>query len=209
MIKNVKNKLINMDNEIKSIKEKNTEWKMKSNLYQYLSKNLLDLISKYQQIQLLHKSRCREKVERHLRITKPNLTQENIDKLINEEDIDLLKDTILLDKRHEKAIDSLEYIERRHRDFIKLSNSVAELYELFQELSILTDFQNDLIDNIQHNVSDTVAYVKKGNDELKKAREYSTKSRKKMCFILITILIMFIVLIAISLGLLKNFNIIK
>jgi len=158
-------------------------------------------MTEYQEVQTTYKSKFREKVERQYKIVKSDITQEEIDEAIETGNTQVFAQEILVDKRQEKAKDALQYIENRHRDILRLQQSIEELHQLFLDMAILVEAQGELIDQIEHNVSQAVAYAKEGTNQLRKANTLAKKSRKKkMCIIIVIVLIIFVVLIGIVFG---------
>jgi len=94
----------------------------------------------------------------------------------------------------EKAKQSANEIEARHRDIIKIEESIKELASMFADLARLVTaqvsinfngylfnicfFKGEMIDNIEHSVSKTLDYTgqaRKEIDQAKKSREASVK----------------------------------
>ena len=67
----------------------------------------------------------------------------------------------------------------RHDEFMKLEQSIREVYELFVELSALVESQGDSVNNIAQFVDEAVIHVEKGNTEIHKARVYKDKARRR------------------------------
>ena len=87
----------------------------------------------------------------------------------------------------------LSYLDR-HNEFLKLENSIREVYELFMELSQMVEQQGESINRIEALVEDAGERVHSGKEEIIQAHVYQTKARKKK-FIIAVILIVIIVLV--------------
>ena len=87
----------------------------------------------------------------------------------------------------------LPYLDR-HNEFLKLENSIREVYELFMELSQMVEQQGESINRIEALVEDAGERVHSGKEEIVQAHVYQTKARKKK-FIIAVILIVIIVLV--------------
>jgi t-SNARE complex subunit (syntaxin) len=98
-------------------------------------------------------------------------------------------------QRHAQAKDALIYIESRHRDIMRLEQSIRELHQLFMDMAVLVEAQGELIDQIEYNVNQSVAYTKDAVKNLRKASELQKKSRKKMCCLIIILLIVVVLLV--------------
>jgi len=193
----VRNKLKEMDQDIKkaSKQEKGSaQYRIKTNMHQTLTRKFLELMKEYQEVQTKYKNKYREKIERQYRIVKPNATQEEIDEAIDSGSVQPFQQSLLDNKKHEAAKDALAYIESKHKDILRIEQSIQELHQLFLDMAILVEAQGELIDQIEYNVSQSVAYTKEGVKELRKANRMQKKSRKKMYCIVILICIIFIAL---------------
>ena len=89
----------------------------------------------------------------------------------------------------------LSYLDR-HNEFLKLENSIREVYELFMELSQMVEQQGESINRIVDLVEEAEAKVYEGKEEIIQAHVYQTKNRKKK-FIVAVILIVIIILVVV------------
>ncbi len=133
------------------------------------------------------------------KLVNPNLSDDELIDHVENGDIDTyIKNSILVhQQKHQIAKDTLAYIENKHRAMLALEQSIKDLHQLFLDLAILVDEQDNLINDISYNVSVSVSNVQEGVRELKTTNRYQKKSRKKM---LIIIVLLMILLIAIILG---------
>mmetsp|Transcript_74826 Transcript_74826/g.86875 ORF Transcript_74826/g.86875 Transcript_74826/m.86875 type:complete len:323 (-) Transcript_74826:60-1028(-) len=100
----------------------------------------------------------------------------------------------------QQAKDTLAQIIETRNDIYRIEQSMRELNQLFQDLAVLVNEQQEAMDNILVNVQNSVKYVQKGREELAKAKVYAKKSRKKMCWILVIVFVVFLFILAIVLG---------
>jgi syntaxin 1B/2/3 len=193
----VRNKLKEMDQENKqtSSKEKATaQYRIRVNVHGTLTKKFLELMQTYQEVQTKYKNKYREKVERQYKIVKPEATQEEIDDAMESGNTEVFAEKILDKQRHSAAKDALAYIENKHREILRLEQSIQELHQLFLDMAILVEAQGELIDQIEYNVNQSVAYTGQAVKELRKANKYQKKSRKKMCCLIIILVIILAVI---------------
>jgi t-SNARE complex subunit (syntaxin) len=69
--------------------------------------------------------------------------------------------------------ESLNYVQARHKQILKLEKSLQELHELFIAQHAIVEEQNEKIDNIQYKVSDAKNDVKIAKSDLGKAYKFS------------------------------------
>lgn len=95
---------------------------------------------------------------------------------------------------------SLDEIREREAAIRKLESDIVDVNEIFKDLAIMVHEQGDVIDSIEANVDSAAVHVESGNVHLEKARNYQKASRKKMCILIIILLV-----VAIALGLIIYF----
>jgi len=189
----VRNKLKDMDEENKKLKKGSAQFRIRTNMHGTLTKKFIDLMSEYQEVQNKYKNKYKERVERQYKIVKPDATQAEIDEALESGNTQVFAAQIL-DTKHAAAKDALAFIENRHRDIMRLEQSIKELHQLFLDMAILVESQGELIDQIEYNVSQSVAYTKEAAKQLQQAGKYQKKSRKKICCLIIILIIVFILL---------------
>jgi len=175
----VRNKLKDMNDANKKLKDSergSAQGRIRMNMHGSLTKKFLDLMAEYQEVQTTFRNKYRERVERQYKIVKPNATQEEIDEVLESGNSgQIFAQKILDTEKHAQAKDALAYIENKHRDILKLEQSIKELHQLFLEVAILVEAQGELIDQIEYNVSQSVAYTKKAVQELQSAKKIQKK----------------------------------
>ena len=107
----------------------------------------------------------------------PNATDEEIE-MAMEKGQSVFADQIMEKSRHEAALEALQYIENRHKDIVKLEQSIIELHQLFVDLAILVEQQGEMIDQIEFNVVQAKTYTKEAVVEIAEASKYQKKARK-------------------------------
>eukprot|EP00667_Euglena_gracilis_P016337 EG_transcript_17067 len=164
------------------------EVRIRQNQHQLLLKHFINSMKAYQDASEQYSQKYREQVKRRI---KTRFNAENGETL-NEVEVDRLA-TQLLDEGKEDSIfqqckDVYEQIQENHRDILRIERSMRELNQMFADMALLVEEQGELMDDIAHNVSKSVAYVQKGTQELKQAKVYAKKSRKLMCCVLLVLL---------------------
>jgi len=173
----VQTKLKEMDKANKKLEKGTAQFRIRTNMHGTLTKNFLELMSKYQELQTKYKNKFKDRITRQVKIVNPDATQEEIEEAIESGNTQVFTDQIL-DKKHAAAKDALLYIENRHREILRLEQSIKELHQLFVDMAVLVEAQGELIDQIEYNVSQSVAYTKRANEELRSANKSQKKSRK-------------------------------
>jgi len=174
-----------------------TEVRIRTNMHGTLTQKFLETVQEYQEVQTTYKNKYKEKVERQYKIAKPDASPDEIEDAMQSGDSSKIFANQILDTHlHQQAKNALAYIEARHKDIARLEASILELHQLFVDMAVLVDAQGELLNQIEFNVSQSVAYTADGVKELKQAVVYQKKSRKKMLIIIVILIIIIIVVLA-------------
>lgn len=76
----------------------------------------------------------------------------------------------------------------RHERIKKLEQTVTEVYQLFQDLSMIVEDQGETLDVIEVRIQSAKDSTIAANEQLEKAEKSQNKSRKRTCCILVTVL---------------------
>jgi len=184
-----------------------TEVRIRSNMHGTLTQKFLELVQEYQEVQTSYKNKYKEKVERQYKIAKPDATPDEIEDAMQSGDSSKIFANQILDTHlHAQAKNALAYIEARHKDIVRLEASILELHQLFVDMAVLVDSQGELLNQIEFNVSQSVAYTADGVKELKTAVKLQKKGRKKMCILIIILLVIMGVILGPTLATQLNKN---
>lgn len=194
---------------LKAMKESNVKFvndhpqgdplvRIRSNMHGTLCKNFTDLMRAYNDVQTEYQSNAKEKLARQCKYVNPDLTDDAIEKIVESGDAQVFKDGLMEVDMQEKATQALAYVENKHNDIVRLTESVKELHQLFVDLATLVDNQDELIDDIEANCHKASEYVEKGVENLHKANVYQKKTRKKMCCIILILVVVVVVVVIVA-----------
>jgi len=89
----------------------------------------------------------------------------------------------------------LREFEERHTAILALEREVLEVFELFRDMSVLVDTQQEMLDSIEHHITKALESTEGGEEEIKKAEQYKNKCRKlKYTIVGIIVLILIIII---------------
>ncbi|KAM3591921.1 uncharacterized protein V6R79_009491 [Siganus canaliculatus] len=158
-----------------------------------LSKEFLELMGHCNTIQAQYRDRNVERIQRQLKITGSNVSDEELDVMLESGQTDVFTQNILIDAKATKQ--ALNEIESRHDEILKLERSIRDLHDMFQYLAMEVEAQGEMVDRIENNVKQSLNYVEKGKENLTGAVEYQKKARKKKIWIAICVAILLLILI--------------
>ncbi len=129
------------------------------------------------------------KVKRQVQIVKPDATDEDVDNMLSSssslndngrgQGLQIYKQAIL---SHGGQVDhsvahAYETCRDKYQDVVKLEESVAELHQMFVDLSLLVEEQGELINSIDYQINTAADYVDQGTREVAKAVRHQSCAR--------------------------------
>jgi syntaxin 1B/2/3 len=166
-----------------------SEARIRNNMHNTLTVKFLDLVTSYQEAQRKYKDKHNDKVRRQIKIVNPDATEEQIQQAIESGSKDIFASQLVDKKYKVEAEEALKYVQSKHKEIQKLEASINELHQLFVDMAILVEAQGELINQIEKNVESATNYTRQGVKQLEQANKLQKKSRKKMCILLICLLI--------------------
>jgi len=190
------------------IKSSNVEYKKKNgnsakaqareNLYTSNIRRFHSVMNDYNTASYDFKQGLQERTRRQLKIVDSKITDEEVEKIVASGNAQNVISDALIDT--ENLQDTIRDIEERHHDIIKLERQVLEVYELFKDLAVLVDIQQEHLDVIENRVTNAKAYMEHAETELVQAEKYQTKARRKKCCLIITFLVIIVIALSSILG---------
>lgn len=133
---------------------------------------------------------------RQLRLLDSDLKVDEIDDLIAQGRLNTVFRDQLMSNTSLNLREVVEHIEERHHMIQKLERDVREIFELFQELSVLVDAQQESLDVIDVHVREAVHHVYKAETELEDAERYGKRVRTmKCCCVFLCLMILAVVIV--------------
>ncbi|XP_074476458.1 syntaxin-4 [Sebastes fasciatus] len=158
-----------------------------------LSKEFVELMGHCNTIQSQYRDRNVERIQRQLKITGTNVTDEELDAMLESGQTDVFTQNILIDAQATKQ--ALNEIESRHDEILKLERSIRDLHDMFQYLAMEVEAQGEVVNRIETNIKQSSNYVEKAKENTQKAVTYQQKARKKKIWIAICLGIVLLILV--------------
>ena len=99
------------------------------------------VINEYHKIQTEYRQKCRERIRTQLEITGRQTTDEQMDQMIESGQLYDFAQSLLTDTKNAKQ--SLADIEARHRELLKVEESIRELNQMFKDLAMIVECQGE------------------------------------------------------------------
>ncbi|KAN0061940.1 hypothetical protein ACQY0O_005935 [Thecaphora frezii] len=154
-----------------------------------------ETIQKYQQVEQNYRQKYRARAERQFKIVKPDATPQEVKAALDDDSNgQIFSQALLNSNRHGEARGALREVQERHEDIKRIERTITELAQLFNEMSILVDEQDDALNVIQEQGQQVETDMQQGLQHTNKAVDSARKARKKrwICFWLLIIIIIIV-----------------
>lgn len=176
---------------------KDASARMKSTQHSTLTRLFVNAMTEYNTIQSNYRDRCKARIQRQLKITGRDTTDEELEQMLETGNVEIFTQGIIMETQ--QARQSLADIEARHDDIIKLETSIRELHNLFMDIAVLVETQGEVLDRIENHVQQSQEFVESAKVETKSALKYQGKARRKKILIIICVIVL-LLLLALILG---------
>ncbi|KAM9463162.1 syntaxin-4 isoform 1-T1 [Clarias gariepinus] len=187
-LKSIEPKKINEDGKYIPI---NT--RMQKTQHAVLSRDFIEAMSYCNTIQAQYRDRNVERIQRQLKITGNNVTDEQLESMLESGQTDVFTQNILTDAQATRQ--ALNEIESRHDEILKLEKSIRDLHEMFQYLAMEVEAQGEMVNRIENNIINSTNYVEKAVKDTEAAVVSQKKARKKKLWIALCIAILVLIIV--------------
>lgn len=196
-LKGMEADLSNIEKTQKEALEKyqNVDYRIRKLQFSSLSHYFTDTMAKYNSVQIEHRENCKGRIVRQLEITGKKTDEDEIERMLESGNPQIFTEGILIETKIAKQ--TLADIEARHKDILKLEQSIKELHDMFMDMAMLVESQGEMIDNVESNMANTANYVEVAKNETKAAVVYKKKARRKKIIIIVLCLLLAVILITI------------
>ncbi|EAU88609.2 syntaxin [Coprinopsis cinerea okayama7 len=155
----------------------------------------VEAIQTYQSVEQQYRTKHKQRLERQFKIVKPDATPEEVRAVVNNENNGQIFSQALMNSQFTNAQMAYREVQERHEDIKRIEKTLAELAQLFNDMSILVEQQDEVINTIEtqaYNVqADTEAAYKHTEDAVKSAA--AARKKRWICFFIILIVVLAIV----------------
>lgn len=160
----------------------------------------VEALQSYQGVERDYRARYKQRVERQFRIVKPDATPEEISAVVNNSSgggDQIFAQALTSSTRYGESRAAYREVQDRHEDIKKIERTLEELAQLFNDMSVLVQQQDDQINVIQDLAGrveqDTEAGLLQTEKAVKSAR--SARRKRWICFWLFLIIIAILALV--------------
>lgn len=163
-----------------------------------VKRQFMGLLRKFQSTEAAFQRRYREVAARQYRIVAPEATDAEIEDAIDEDPTgQVFSQALLQSNRRGEARSALNEVQIRHREIVKITETIEELAQLFHDMEIMVAEQDQQVTDVQQNIYDAQHDVERGVDNqfaaVKKAKQW--RKAKWCCVITVIVIIVALALI--------------
>jgi len=152
----------------------------------------VEAIQNYQQVEQQYRQKYKQRMERQFKIVKPDATPEEVKAVVEDDQGgQIFSQALMNSNRYGESRAAYREVQERHEDIKRIENTIAELAQLFNDMSILVEQQDETINTIEVQAGEVEKDVEAGLGHTEKAVVSARAARKKrwICFIIILIIL--------------------
>ena len=136
MLSDARQRLQHLSNETKRVN--GAEAKQRKAQQATVAKKLMKVAQYYQKVQESYKRKYRERMEREIRIARPDASREQIERAMDSREGPIFAQEMLSSRIGEQRR-ALEEVQGRHQELLRMEESIEQLAQLFQDMQLLID----------------------------------------------------------------------
>ncbi|KAI8341183.1 t-SNARE [Chlamydoabsidia padenii] len=176
----IKNRLKSLEGTNGKYRSNDSDGKIRKTQTDALRKRFLGTIQEYQDMERMYDQRYRQRIERQIRIVKPEATSEEVEDIIDsDQSSQVFTQSLMQAGRSSQARAVLNEVQDRHQDIKRIEKTIVELHQLFMDMQMLVEQQGETLDQVEHNAEDTNANMEQGNQFIARAIKSARATRRK------------------------------
>ncbi|KAF8902030.1 t-SNARE [Gymnopilus junonius] len=157
----------------------------------FVKSKFVEAIQNYQSVEQQYRTKYKQRMERQFKIVKPDATPEEVRAVVNNEQGGQIFSQALMNSRHTESRAAYREVQERHEDIKRIERTLAELAQLFNDMSVLVEQQDETINVIQTQAAGVEKDTEAGLQYTEKAVVSARAARKKrwICFFITLVLL--------------------
>ncbi|KAF7363343.1 Aspartate aminotransferase [Mycena sanguinolenta] len=160
----------------------------------------VEAIQNYQTVEQQYRSRYKQRMERQFKIVKPDATPEEVRAVVNDENNgQIFSQALMNSNRYGESRAAYREVQERHEDIKRIERTLGELAQLFNDMSVLVEQQDETIQVIETQAAGVEKDTEVGLQYTEKAVESARSARKKrwICFFICLILLIIVAVVVV------------
>ncbi|OBZ75843.1 Syntaxin-like protein psy1 [Grifola frondosa] len=163
-----------------------------------VKQKFVEAIQNYQGVEQQYRTKYKQRLERQFKIVKPDATPEEVKAVVNDDQGgQIFSQALMNSNRYGEARSAYNEVQERHEDIKRIEKTITELAQLFNDMSVLVEQQDEQIDTIETTAATVEKDVEVGLGYTEKAVSSARAARKKrwICFILCLIILAIVAIV--------------
>jgi len=163
-----------------------------------IKQRFIEAIQNYQNVERQYRTKYKQRMERQFKIVKPDASPEEVRAVVNDEQGgQIFSQALMSSNSYGVSRAAYREVQERHEDIKRIERTLTELAQLFNDMSILVEQQDEQINNIETVAGGVEKDVEQGLNHADKAVVSARAARKKrwICFIIIVIILAIVAII--------------
>jgi len=152
----------------------------------------VEAIQNYQEVERQYRAKYKQRMERQFKIVKPDATPEEVKAVVDDDQgAQIFSQALLNSNRYGESRAAYREVQERHEDIKRIEKTLTELAQLFNDMSVLVEEQDESITVIEAHAETAVKDLETGLKHTDKAVVSARAARRKrwICFIIILIIL--------------------
>lgn len=162
----------------------------------------VEAIQSYQTVEQQYRQKYKQRMERQFKIVKPDASPEEVRAVVNDEQGgQIFSQALLNSNRYGESKAAYREVQERHEDIKRIEQTLSELAQLFNDMSVLVEQQDETINVIETTAGQVEQDTSAGLGYTEKAVTSARAARKKrwICFgIFMVVIVIVAVVVAIE-----------
>jgi len=163
-----------------------------------IKQRFLEAIQNYQNVERQYRTKYKQRMERQFKIVKPNASPEEIRAVVNDEQGgQIFSQALLSSTSYGESRAAYREVQERHEDIKRIERTLTELAQLFNDMSILVEQQDEQINAVEATAGGVEKDVEQGLGHADKAVISARAARKKrwICFAILVVILAIIAIV--------------
>jgi len=157
-----------------------------------IKSKFVEAIQNYQTVEQQYRTKYKQRMERQFKIVKPDASPEEVKAVVNDENGgQIFSQALMSSNRYGESRAAYREVQERHEDIKRIEKTLGELAQLFNDMSVLVEQQDETINVIETQAAGVEKDTEAGLGYTNKAVESARAARKKrwICFFIILVIL--------------------
>lgn len=182
---------------IKGLERKGGSGGMRRQQIGVIKEKFKKAIQEYQTVETRYRQRTKDRLTRQYKLVKPDASDQEVQEYVNDDQGGGVFQQALMSSNKEQHRAAYREVQKRHQDIQRIEQTLTELAQLFNDMSILVEQQDETLTAIEANATNVEKDTEQGLQYTETAVVSARAARKKrwICFFIILVILIIIAII--------------